>query len=63
MFKVVIRKADGSLRFVISNSKKEASEIVKEALLLEPIYTSSVSDSLRTLFFEVVKTGEDGNAN
>lgn len=64
LFKLVIRKSDGSLRFVVSEDAltpdKKTIETIKT---MEPIYSSSVSDTIRTLSFDLVKIGGDNNAN
>lgn len=64
LFKLVIRKSDGSLRFVVSEDAltpdKKTIETIKT---MEPIYSSSVSDTIRTLSFDLVKIGGFNNAN
>ena len=59
IIKMVIRKNDGSLRFIVSKDSIASSDI-DSLLLLEPAYSSEVKDSRRTLKYDVVlKGGKD----
>lgn len=64
VIKLVVRKPDGSLRFVMGKEAiKGCQKVIQEALLLEPIYSSSVTDGKRTLNFDVAvqEVKEDAN--
>ena len=56
IIKMVIRKNDGSLRFIISKDDIATSDI-DSLLLMEPAYSSEVTDSKRTLKYDVVLKG------
>ncbi|MGI6644962.1 MAG: hypothetical protein ACOX28_04415 [Bacilli bacterium] len=61
VIKMVIRKKDGSLRFIVSKDSLATTE-VHPLLQLVPTYSSSVSNGKRTLNYEVVvlKGGKNG---
>ena len=61
VIKMVIRKKDGSLRFIVSKDNLDTTE-VHPLLQLVPTYSSSVSNEKRTLNYEVVvlKGGKNG---
>lgn len=61
VIKIVIRKKDGSLRFIVSKDNLATAE-VHPLLQLVPTYSSSVSNEKRTLSYEVVvlKGGKNG---
>ncbi len=61
VIKMVIRKKDGSLRFIVSKDSLATTE-VHPLLQLVPTYSSSVSNEKRTLDYEVVvlKGGKNG---
>lgn len=61
VIKMVIRKRDGSLRFIVSKDNLATAE-VHPLLQLVPTYSSSVSNEKRTLNYEVVvlKGGKNG---
>ena len=53
---MVIRKNDGSLRFIVSKDDIGQSDI-DSLLLLEPTYSSEVKDGKRILKYDVVVKG------
>ena len=56
VIKMVIRKNDGSLRFIVSKDDIGQSDI-DSLLLLEPTYSSEVKDKKRILKYDVVVKG------
>lgn len=63
-FHLIIRNKDGTLRFVLGNdSIIPSKKTINECLLLEPIYSSEVTDGKRKLRFDVIQLGGENNAN
>ena len=58
VIKIVIRKSDGSLRFVVSKDDVSTASI-QSLLLLEPTYSSEIKLGKRLLKYDVIVKGEN----
>ena len=58
VIKIVIRKSDGSLRFVVSKNDISTANI-QSLLLLEPTYSSEIKLGKRLLKYDVIVKGEN----
>ena len=58
VIKIVIRKSDGSLRFVVSKDDVSTANI-QSLLLLEPTYSSEIKLGKRLLKYDVIVKGEN----
>ena len=60
--KMIIRREDGSLRFIVSDTDISSNDI-PSLLLLEPYYSSNVKNEKRMLFYDVAIIKGEHNEN